>query len=137
MSDITNQPDLPGSESWEVSTVDHQHEWLVDKLFKKPTSSELLLLESQYELLHAAIGIATEAGEILDVVKKHIIYNRPLDYQHLQEELGDLEFYLRALYLRLGISRKEVLTQNMEKLRIRYPNIKYTDKDAIERKDKA
>jgi NTP pyrophosphatase (non-canonical NTP hydrolase) len=45
------------------------------------------------DLLHAAIGMATEAGELLDMLKKHIFYGKDLDLVNLEEELGDADWY--------------------------------------------
>lgn len=50
-------------------------------------------------ILHAATGIAGEAGEVLDAAKKHWVYERPLDMQNILEELGDIYFYDRALQI--------------------------------------
>lgn len=67
-------------------------------------------------LWHAATGVATEAGELLDAIKKHVIYNRPLDRQNVIEELGDLEFYMEQVRQALSISREETLHMNFVKL---------------------
>ena len=47
--------------------------------------------------LHAALGLVTECGELLDIVKKHWCYGKPVDPVHCREELGDLCWYL-AVY---------------------------------------
>lgn len=87
------------------------------------------------EFLHAAIGVCTEAGELLDAIKKHVIYNKPLDRANVIEELGDIEFYLQMMRTALGIEHHEIIEANVSKLSKRYPQ-GYTDSDAIERKDK-
>jgi len=81
------------------------------------------------------MGISGEAGELLDAVKKCTIYRKPLDVPNVLEELGDLEFYLEGLRQILGISREQVLNQNIAKLRVRYGQ-KYSDKAAQDRVDK-
>jgi len=86
-------------------------------------------------LLHHTLGISGEAGEIVDAVKKHVIYNQPLDLDNLIEELGDLEFYLQGLRSAIGIDRDITLIQNINKLSVRYGN-SYSDVAAKERKDK-
>jgi NTP pyrophosphatase (non-canonical NTP hydrolase) len=86
-------------------------------------------------LLHAAVGIAGEAGELLDAVKKTWVYERPLDIANLVEELGDLEFYMQAMRAELGITREQVLEANVQKLLKRYPT-GYTNEAAIARADK-
>jgi NTP pyrophosphatase (non-canonical NTP hydrolase) len=89
------------------------------------------------ELHHAGTGIAGEGGEILDVTKKVWVYNKPLDVPHLIEELGDLRFYYQAMLNLLGITDDMVIAQNMQKLRVRYADGKYSDAAANARVDKA
>lgn len=90
---------------------------------------------SRERLLHAAVGVAGEAGEILEVAKKTWANGKSLNINHLIEELGDLEFYLEALRQSAGISRAETLAGNMSKLRARYPE-GYSDAAALARADK-
>ena len=89
---------------------------------------------------HMAMGIAGEAGEVLDVVKKHTKYNKLLDRKKVVEELGDLEFYLEGLRQSLGISREEILNANMDKLltgkNARYKEGTFSNEAAIARRDK-
>ena len=87
--------------------------------------------------LHMAVGIAGEAGELLDAIKKAVIYRKPLDRVNVIEELGDLEFYMEGLRQSLSISREEVLTENINKLSTRYQSMSYTDSAAQQRADKA
>jgi NTP pyrophosphatase (non-canonical NTP hydrolase) len=99
---------------------------------------EVLLSEAtplKMETIHHAIGIAGEAGEILDTVKKHFIYNKDFDRQNIIEELGDIEFYMEGLRQALGITREETLEENWRKLHVRYPK-GYTDQNAQVRLDK-
>ena len=86
-------------------------------------------------ILHAAVGIAGEAGEVLDAVKKTWVYGKELDRENLIEELGDILFYVQALALQLNIELPDVMEQNIKKLEKRYPD-GYTDQAAIERVDK-
>lgn len=85
---------------------------------------------------HMATGIVGEAGEIIDAVKKAVIYRKPLDRANLVEELGDMEFYLEGLRQAYGVTREETITGNMDKLAIRYNNYRYSDHAARERVDK-
>lgn len=95
----------------------------------------LKLTSDQAELLHAAIGIAGEAGELLDAVRKHVFDGQPLDRENVIEELGDLCFYLEAACQAIGVSRVEIEIYNMTKLSKRYEG-GYSDQQAQERKDK-
>lgn len=87
------------------------------------------------ELNHYAIGIASEAGELLDAVKRFVIYNKPLDLRNVIEELGDIEFFAEALRQKLNLTRGEVINENVRKLSKRYPDV-YTDDLAAQRLDK-
>jgi len=86
-------------------------------------------------LIHMAIGVAGEAGELLDCIKKHTMYKKPLDLDNLIEELGDLEFYMEGIRYAVGIPREATIVANLTKLSKRYPK-RYTNKDAQERADK-
>jgi len=83
-------------------------------------------------LLHAGMGITTESGEFLDMLKKHIFYGKELDTINLKEELGDLLFYIALAMDELGTTFEEVMKINFEKLSARYPN-KFTKEDATNR----
>ena len=94
------------------------------------------LTPKQAHLLHMAVGISGEAGELLDAVKKHAIYQKSLDITNVVEELGDLEFFMEGLRATLGISREEVLAKNVNKLSVRYHSGVYSNQQAQRRADK-
>ena len=85
-----------------------------------------------HDLIHAIIGIATEAGEFLDPIKKLIFYGKPLDLVNLDEEAGDLLWYLAIYAEARGTTIPELARRNIEKLRVRYPD-KFTSSHALER----
>ena len=114
--------------------IDSDHKDMVRRLAKPPETIELS--DHQKDLLHASIGISSEAGELLDAVKKHTIYGKELDRENIIEELGDLEFYMEMLREQISITRDAVLVLNMHKLNRRYSGGKYEDSAAIARKDK-
>lgn len=87
-------------------------------------------------LLHMAVGVSGESGELLDAIKKHTIYRKPLDHANVVEELGDLEFYMEGLRQTLGITREETLEANFNKLSVRYGKGTYSDQQAQDRADK-
>ena len=58
--------------------------------------------------MHGAVGLCTEVGELLDAVKKNLIYGKPLDMHNVREEVGDALWYL-VLYLdACGFSHKSL-----------------------------
>lgn len=81
-------------------------------------------------LLHASMGLCTEAGELQDQLKKHIFYGKDLDLVNLFEEAGDLFWYLAILADALGYKTfTQIMSRNIAKLQKRYPQ-KFTEKDA-------
>lgn len=112
------------------------HEQLV-KMLAKPGEDILEEMSSaQMHLLHMAVGVSGEAGELLDAVKKLAIYQKPLDVANVIEELGDLEFYMEGIRAAILVSREQVLESNITKLLKRYGE-KYSNQAAHERADKA
>jgi len=94
------------------------------------------LTPEKAHVLHMAVGISGESGELLDAIKKHVIYNKELDRENVIEELGDIEFYMEGLRQGLNIRREEVLSHNIAKLGARYADMRYTDAAAQQRADK-
>jgi NTP pyrophosphatase (non-canonical NTP hydrolase) len=94
------------------------------------------LTAEQADLWHGATGVSGEAGELLDAVKKHVVYQKDLDRENVIEELGDLEFYMEQIRQNLGITREETLDHNIDKLRVRYEGLQYSDAAAHARVDK-
>ena len=90
----------------------------------------------QANLLHMGVGAAGEAAELLDAIKKHVIYQKPLDVENVKEELGDLLFYMSNLMQSVGLSFEEILQHNIDKLSVRYSKGSYSNAQAQERADK-
>ena len=67
------------------------------------------------------LGIAGEAGEVADHIKKIVYHDHPLDAAKLAGELGDVLWYAAYLCDALGITLGEVMEANIAKLRARYP----------------
>lgn len=68
------------------------------------------------------LGLCGETGEIADVYKKYLYQGHELDREHMAEELGDVCWYVAELAAGLGVTLEEVMEQNIEKLRKRYPD---------------
>ena len=76
--------------------------------------------EENQRLLHAGIGLATEAGEFLDALKKHLFYGKDLDRVNLAEEMGDIFWYCAIISDQLGVDFATVMNTNISKLKARY-----------------
>src|SRR3972149_1498460 len=115
-------------ESYPPAKETIRYDYFVQQLFKPMTEPMMAL--------HAAIGICGEAGELADAIKKEYIYGKKRDRENIVEELGDLRFYIQAVMNHYEISDMEVLQKNADKLSKRYVSLKYSDEEAIERRDK-
>lgn len=73
--------------------------------------------------------------DILDNVKKHVVYNKPLDERKLVEQLGEFRKQLIYFYTCVGITRQQAIDACAAKLAVRYKN-GYTDQAAQDRADK-
>jgi NTP pyrophosphatase (non-canonical NTP hydrolase) len=72
--------------------------------------------------MDAASGLAEESGEVLGLVRKHLMQGKPLDRQQLVHELGDALWCLAAVASDAGITLSEVAAANVAKLRARHPD---------------
>ena len=88
--------------------------------------------DDMLNLIHAGMGMVTEAGEFVDMLKKSLYYGRPVDEVNLVEELGDVMWYVGLACYALGANMDDVLTTNIDKLRARYPE-KFSEESATVR----
>lgn len=72
--------------------------------------------------LMLALGVGGEAGEVMEIIKKGHRPGKTVDIPHLEEEIGDVLWYLATLadYYRLDLSN--IAENNLEKLAKRYLN---------------
>jgi NTP pyrophosphatase (non-canonical NTP hydrolase) len=78
-------------------------------------------LDKKDVLINGVMGLCGEAGEAIDIVKKHLAQGQELDRERLIGELGDIAWYLAETATVLDVDLEEVLTRNIEKLKRRYP----------------
>lgn len=74
------------------------------------------------DILHSAVGISGEAGELLDHIKKVIWQGHCIDCSYIIKELGDILFYFTSMCNCVGTDIDEVRKLNIEKLTKRYPD---------------
>lgn len=78
------------------------------------------LRDRQDEISNAAMGLASESGEVLDEHKK-LFYHKEKDRREkIVDEIGDVYFYLLKLQELHGITTEEVLAANRAKLTARH-----------------
>ena len=75
-------------------------------------------------LLTGAVGINSEGGEIMEIVKKLIFQGKPWNDEtkyHLKRELGDVMWYVMQCLIALDTPLEEIVEMNIDKLKARYP----------------
>lgn len=81
-------------------------------------ASKTAIYPEQYKIVYPALGLAGEAGEVAEKVKKHI-RDGVLNVEDLKKELGDVLWYLAAIASDLGLNLDDVADANLQKLRSR------------------
>tara|TARA_B100000035_G_scaffold121333_1_gene103116 strand:- start:604 stop:1020 length:417 start_codon:yes stop_codon:yes gene_type:complete len=74
-------------------------------------------------LLTAALGLGSETGEFVEIVKKMFLQGKPPSEDnifHMKRELGDIMWYWVTACAALGLDPYEVISENQEKLAARY-----------------
>lgn len=104
----------------------------IEQYQKESSRTFLTTNDHDKDILHCLIGMQTEIGELVDAYKKHIYYGKPLDKVNVSEEIADTQWYIQNLCRLENIDFNQALINNIEKLKIRYPE-KFTKENAIER----
>jgi len=72
--------------------------------------------DAAMRLAECAMGLGGETGEAVDLLKKHLIYGRPLEREALIAEMGDVLNYLTKLSHEIGVDMAEIRERNINKL---------------------
>lgn len=72
-------------------------------------------------LINGVMGLCGEAGEAIDLVKKHLHQGHELDREALKKELGDIAWYLAETAYALDLTLEDIFRGNIDKLKRRYP----------------
>ena len=80
----------------------------------KPTSN------IHFDMLYLAAGLASEAGEVVGLIKKHTMHGKVLSVNDVEEELGDTLWYASRLAGMLGLDLSHIMKVNIEKLDARH-----------------
>lgn len=101
--------------------------------FVTKLASKDSMVDFKSKLTTGAMGMAGEAGEVVDIAKKILFHGQPYTdevRQKLIKELGDEIWYL-AFFCRnvLNISIEEVIEANVQKLSARYKSLEFTTEE--------
>lgn len=102
------------------------------KLARSNPANESELMK---ETALCGMGVAGEAGEVCELLKKHVFYGHPLDKTKLIREMGDVLWYMARLCEIHGIDIDSIPEENINKLKSRYTSGKFSEKESIERVD--
>lgn len=91
-------------------------------------------LDESLRLIHAAIGLFTEAGEFIQAIYEHLFTDGQghLDVINLVEEAGDIFWYMAIFADDSSVTFEDIERINNNKLRARYPE-KFTEAQATTR----
>jgi NTP pyrophosphatase (non-canonical NTP hydrolase) len=91
--------------------------------------------KSMIRLLNGVMGMCGEAGEVDELIKKHVYQGHSLDKQHVAKELGDVAWYLAVAADAIGYDLESIFEMNIEKLKNRYPGDGFDSEHSKHRKD--
>lgn len=74
------------------------------------------------QLMDGLMGLNGEAGECIDILKKHLFHGHALDVEHMAKELGDVAWYLAVSAKAIGYDLETIMQMNVDKLKARYPD---------------
>lgn len=111
-----------GAKNTVIDQIDHQE---TDGITTKLTQIEL-------RLIHAMLGMFSEAGELAEALHKSIILGMPLDLVNIAEEFGDSLWYHAIGLDAIGLEMTVAMSGNIAKLKTRYPD-GFNEDDAVNR----
>ena len=86
------------------------------------------------DILHATLGLYTEAGEMLEIVYDLMSKRSEPDFYHFTEELGDFYFYLTLLQIQLNLDPNKIREKNALKMNARF-GMKFAENRALYRNE--
>ena len=78
-------------------------------------ASETAIYKHEHQVIYPALGLAAEAGEVANKVKK-ILRDGKFDREAIADEIGDCLWYIAALCRDLNVDMTELARNNLRKL---------------------
>lgn len=104
------------------------------KTRRKFTKEDIAKLTSDdMDLIHAGLGLPGEVGEMIDALKKYLMYGQELDRKNVAEEAGDICWFLAIILDEIGVDFEAIMKANIAKLQARYKSGKFSKKEALNR----
>lgn len=90
--------------------------------------------DTENYLLNGVMGLCGEAGEVIDIVKKHLFQGHELDKMKVAEEASDCLWYCALIATAIGVSLGDIMQLNINKLKERFPD-GFSKERSINRKE--
>jgi NTP pyrophosphatase (non-canonical NTP hydrolase) len=84
-------------------------------------------------MIHAAMLLSSEGGEVMTEVKRMFAYGKEVDTHNVKAELGDILWGIALMCDTLGFTLEDVMETNIAKLEARYPDLRFNADHAINR----
>ena len=107
---MINETDL---ESWE-----YYSEPFISMNEYSQMASKTAIYKQEHAIIYPALGLAAEAGEVANKVKK-IMRDGVFNREAIADEVGDCLWYIAALCRDLNVDMQDVAINNLKKLRDR------------------
>jgi NTP pyrophosphatase (non-canonical NTP hydrolase) len=82
------------------------------------TAAKTAIYKAEHQVIYPALGLAAEAGEVANKVKK-ILRDGTFDRHAIADEVGDCLWYIAALCRDLNVDMGAVAQMNLDKLQDR------------------
>jgi hypothetical protein len=93
----------------------------LDEYQKLASKTVNMKISDEMRIATFALGLSGEAGEVADMLKKHLGHGHNLRIDDLRKELGDVLWYVAALATVHGLDLSAIAQANIDKLKKRYP----------------
>lgn len=80
------------------------------------------LAGNEHVLTNLALGLSSDSGNVVDLIKKYTFQGQDLNKDALEEKMGDVLWYLSQIALWANIDLDDVAKANLESLAKRYGN---------------
>ena len=114
---MINETDM---EAWEYYNEVYKNKTMNLNDYQK-MAARTAIYKTTHAILYPALGLAGEAGEVANKIKK-MLRDDDFDRAGIAAEIGDVLWYWVQGCMALGFTPEEVMTENIKKLEKRYPN---------------
>jgi NTP pyrophosphatase (non-canonical NTP hydrolase) len=101
-------------EAWEYYSETYSKKEMGLNAYQK-AAAKTAIYKAEHSILYPALGLAGEAGEVANKVKK-MLRDGNFDRQAIAAEVGDVLWYIAALSRDLNLEMQDLAMKNLEKL---------------------